>query len=71
MSERRFVLVDFTYMNRTAYLRLYEAGHIYALSRAVAHAATKRALVDYQHRDVLGVALCAGDEALVRRPLLP
>jgi hypothetical protein len=71
MSEYRFVLVDFTHMNRTGYLRLYEAGYIYALSRAVAHAATKRASVDYQHRDMLGIALYAGDEALVRRPLLP
>jgi hypothetical protein len=48
MSERRFVLVDFTYMNRAGFLRLYEAGHTYALSRAVAHAATKRELVAKQ-----------------------
>ena len=27
MSERRFVLVDFTHMNRAGCLRLYEAGH--------------------------------------------
>jgi hypothetical protein len=27
MSERRFVLVDFTHMSRTGRLRLYEAGH--------------------------------------------
>lgn len=47
-SERRFVLVDFTYMNREGVLRLYEAGHTYALSRAVAHAATKRELVAKQ-----------------------
>jgi hypothetical protein len=45
MSERRFVLVDFTHMSRVGYLRLYEAGHTYALSRAVAHSATKRELV--------------------------
>ena len=45
MSERRFVLVDFTHMSRVGYLRLYEAGHTYALSRAVAHAATKRGLI--------------------------
>jgi hypothetical protein len=45
MSERRFVLVDFTHMNRVGGLRLYEAGHTYSLSRAIAHAATKRALV--------------------------
>jgi hypothetical protein len=48
MSELRFVLVDFTYMNRARGLRLYEAGHTYALSRAVAHAATKRELVAKQ-----------------------
>jgi hypothetical protein len=48
MSERRFVLVDFTHMNRAHGLRLYEAGHTYALSRAIAHAATKRELVAKQ-----------------------
>jgi len=48
MSERRFVLVDFTYMNRAGCLRLYEAGHTYALPQAVAHAATKRELVAKQ-----------------------
>jgi hypothetical protein len=48
MSERRFTLVDFTHMNRAGYLRLYEAGHTYSLSRAVAHAATKRELVAKQ-----------------------
>ena len=45
MSERRFALVDFTHMSRVGFLRLYEAGHTYALSRAVAHATTKRELV--------------------------
>jgi hypothetical protein len=45
MSERRFVLVDFTHMNRAGCVRLYEAGHTYPLSRAIAHAATKRELV--------------------------
>jgi hypothetical protein len=45
MSERRFALVDFTYRGKTARLRRHEAGHTYALPRAVAHAATKRALV--------------------------
>jgi len=50
ISERRFALVDFTHMNRAGCLRLYEAGHIYALSRAVAHAATKRELVAKQRR---------------------
>jgi hypothetical protein len=48
MSERRFVLVDFTHMSRVGHLRLYEAGRTYALSRAVAHAATKRELVAKQ-----------------------
>ena len=48
MSERRFALVDFTHMNRAGCLRLYEAGHTYALSRAIAHAATKRELVAKQ-----------------------
>ncbi|MGC1742131.1 MAG: hypothetical protein WA754_06150 [Pseudolabrys sp.] len=45
MSERRFVLVDFTHMDRVGCLRLYEAGQTYSLSRAIAHAATKRELV--------------------------
>lgn len=45
MTERRFVLVDFTHMSREGYLRLYEAGHRYALPRAVAHAAAKRGLI--------------------------
>jgi hypothetical protein len=48
MSERRFALLDLTYRNKTGRLRLYEAGHIYALPRAVAHAATKRELVAKQ-----------------------
>ena len=48
MSERRFPLVDFTHMSRAGYLRLYEAGHTYALPRAIAHAATKRELVAKQ-----------------------
>jgi len=50
MSERRFVLVDFTHMSRVGYLRLYEAGHTYALSRAVAHATTKRELIAKHRR---------------------
>lgn len=45
MSERRFVLVDFTHMSREGCLRLYEAGHSYTLPRAIAHAAAKRELV--------------------------
>lgn len=48
MSDRRFALVDFTYMARAGDLRLYEAGHTYALPRAIAHAATKRELVAKQ-----------------------
>jgi hypothetical protein len=44
-TERRFVLADFTHMDRAGVLQLYEAGRTYALSRAIAHAATKRALV--------------------------
>ena len=48
MTERRFVLTDFTHMNRAGCLRLYEAGHTYSLPRAIAHAATKRELVAKQ-----------------------
>ena len=45
MSDRRFVLADFTHMSRAGCVRLYEAGHTYALPRAIAHAATNRNLV--------------------------
>jgi hypothetical protein len=48
MSERCFILLDFTHMSRASCIRLYEAGHIYALPRAVAHAATKRELIAKQ-----------------------
>jgi hypothetical protein len=48
MSERRFVLVDFTHMSRAGCLRLYEAGRTYAFTRILAHAATKRELVAKQ-----------------------
>ena len=48
MSDRRFALVDFTYRGRTGRLRVPEAGHTYALPRAIAHAATKRGLVAKQ-----------------------
>jgi hypothetical protein len=41
MSERRFVLVDFTQMNNIGCLRFYEAGNTYIMPRAVAHAAAK------------------------------
>ena len=46
-SERKFVLVDFTHMNRMGCLRLYEAGHTYALPRAIAHATTKSPSGDF------------------------
>jgi hypothetical protein len=45
MSERRFVLVDFTHMSTTECLRVYEAGETYTMPRAVAHAAAKHGLV--------------------------
>ena len=45
MSERRFVLADFTHMDRAGVLRLYEAGRMYRLSPGIAHAATKHELV--------------------------
>jgi hypothetical protein len=45
MSERRFVLVDFTHMNSAGCLSLYEAGDTYTMPRAVAHAAAKHGLV--------------------------
>jgi hypothetical protein len=48
MSERRFVLVDFTHMSGVGCLRLYAAGRAYVLPRAIAHAATKRELVAKQ-----------------------
>jgi hypothetical protein len=44
-SERRFVLVDFTHMNTARRLRVYEAGNMCTVRRAVAHAAAKRGLV--------------------------
>jgi hypothetical protein len=48
MSERRFVLVDFTHMSGASCLRVYEAGETYTMPRAVAHAAAKRGLVAKQ-----------------------
>jgi hypothetical protein len=48
MSERRFALLDFTSRSKTGRLCLYEAGRVYALPRAVAHAATERELVAKQ-----------------------
>ena len=48
MSERRFALVDFMYRGKTGRLCIHEAGHTYALPRAIAHAATQRGLVAKQ-----------------------
>src|SRR5262249_50559496 len=48
MSERCFVLVDFTHMSSTRCLRVYEAGETYTMPRAIAHAAAKRGLVAKQ-----------------------
>jgi hypothetical protein len=48
MTNRRFVLVGFTYMDRERYLRLYEVSRTYALPRAIAHAAAKRGVVAAQ-----------------------
>jgi hypothetical protein len=48
MSERRFVLADFTHMNSLGHLRLYEAGRTYRMPAALAHAASKRELVASQ-----------------------
>jgi hypothetical protein len=45
MSERRFVLLDFTHVHSAGCFSLYEAGDAYAMTRAVAHAAAKRGLV--------------------------
>jgi hypothetical protein len=45
MAERRFVLADFTHMSCEGRLRLYEAGRVYPLPPAIAHAASKRGLV--------------------------
>ena len=45
MSERRFVLVNFTHMNSGGSLNLYKAGETYTMPRAVAHAAAKRGLL--------------------------
>lgn len=60
MSERRFILVDFTHMSREGCLRLYEAGRVYALPRAIAHAASKRGFVAV-HRPPAGLRqACSG-----------
>ena len=45
MSERRFVLVDFTYISRERCVQLFEAGRNYKLPRAIAHAASRRGLI--------------------------
>ena len=49
MTQRRFVLVDFRYTSDVVgHIRLYEAGNIYDMPRALAHAAAKRELVAVQ-----------------------
>jgi hypothetical protein len=45
MSERRFVLAEFTHMSTTECLRVYEAGNTYTMPSAIAHAAARRGLV--------------------------
>jgi hypothetical protein len=56
MTVRRFVLVDFRYMNDVVgHIRLYEAGNTYDMPRALAHAAAKRDIVAIQ-RPRLGTA---------------
>jgi hypothetical protein len=45
MTERRFVLVDFSYASDVmGHVRFYEAGNTYDMPRALAHAAAKREL---------------------------
>ncbi len=48
MTDRRFVLFDFTYIDRERCLRLYETRRTYIVPRAVAHAVAKRGLVAAQ-----------------------
>ena len=49
MTVSRFVLVDFRYTSDPlGHLRLYEAGNIYDMPPALAHAAAKRDLVAAQ-----------------------
>jgi hypothetical protein len=46
MTERWFVLVDFRYPSDVVgHIRLYEAGNMYEMPRALAHAAAKRELI--------------------------
>ena len=46
MTEPWFVLVDFRYASDVVgHIRLYEAGNMYEMSRALAHAAAKRELI--------------------------
>ncbi len=47
MPEPRFVLSDFTCLTPKG-VRLYEAGHSYPMSPALAHAAAKRDLVAHR-----------------------
>ena len=49
MTERRFVVFDFRYTNKSVgHIRFYEAGSTYGMPRALAHAAAKRELVAMQ-----------------------
>jgi hypothetical protein len=49
MTERRFVLVDFSYASDViGHVRLYEAGNTYDMPRGLAHAAAKHQLVAVQ-----------------------
>ena len=49
MTVSRFVLVDFSYTSDPlGHIRLYEAGNIYDMPPALAHAAAKRDLVAAQ-----------------------
>jgi len=49
MTQRRFVLVDFTYASDVVgHIRFYESGNTYDMPRALAHAAAKRELVAVQ-----------------------
>jgi hypothetical protein len=56
-SQRRFALVDFTHMNAAGRLRVYEAGNMCAVRRAVAHAAAKRGLVGRENRWALSAMI--------------
>ena len=66
MSERRFVLVDFTHMSSTSCLRVYEAGETYTMPRAVAHAAAKSGMVAKQRpSNWISPSIVRSPEALI------